>query len=143
MANRERLDKNEAFQRTSALWKTKWLFQELRRMVVDSSSVTDKETAAYYSRKNAAMGGRLRPFDSLDSLDHGRIRQQMLRERLLTFADSLAEQASISINYAILDTIRFSQSSVNPTMTVHLLKSNSNKMPFPIADPNWRVPAKQ
>ncbi|MDE2827638.1 MAG: peptidylprolyl isomerase [Bacteroidota bacterium] len=143
IANRERLDKNKAFQRTSALWKHKWLFQELRRLVVDSASVTHTETAAYYARKNAAMGGRLRPFDSLDSLDHGRVRQQMMRERLLTFADSLAEQASISINYAILDTIRFSQSTVNPTMTVHLLKSNSNKMPFPIADPNWRIPAKQ
>lgn len=143
IASRERLDKNKAFQRTSTLWKYKWLFQELRRLVVDSASVTDTETAAYYARKNAAMGGRLRPFDSLDSLDHGRIRQQMMRERLLTFADSLAEQASISINYAILDTIRFSQSTVNPTMTVHLLKSNSNKMPFPIADPNWRIPAKQ
>lgn len=143
IANRERLDKNKAFQRTSALWKHKWLFQELRRMVVDSASVTDTETAAYYARKNTAMGGRLRPFDSLDSLDYGRIRLQMMRERLLTFADSLAELASISINYAILDTIRFSQSAVNPTMTVHLLKSNSNKMPFPIADPNWRIPAKQ
>ncbi|MXZ04603.1 MAG: hypothetical protein F4Y90_03645 [Rhodothermaceae bacterium] len=143
MANRERLDTNKAFQRTSALWKTKWLFQELRRLVVDSASVTDSETAAYYARKNAAMGGRLRPFDSLDSLDQGRIRQQMIREGLLKFADSLAEQASISINHAILDTIRFSQSAVNPTMTVHLLKSNSNKMPFPIADPNWRIPAKQ
>lgn len=143
MANREQLDKDKAFQRTFALWKHKWLFQELRRMVVDSASVTDTETAAYYARKNAAMGGRLRAFDSLDSLDQGRIRQQMKRERLLTFADRLAEQASISVNYAILDTIRFSQSAVNPTMTVHLLKSNSNKMPFPIADPNWRIPAKQ
>ena len=83
IANRERLDKNKAFQRTSALWKHKWLFQELRRLVVDSASVTHTETAAYYARKNAAMGGRLRPFDSLDSLDHGRIRQQMMRERLL------------------------------------------------------------
>ena len=143
MAKKERLDKNANFQRTSSLWKHKWMFQQLRGQVVDSSVVDDSETAAYYSQRNTLMGGRLRPYGSLDSLDYRRIRQQLMRERLLAFADSLAEQAYISINHAVLDTMIFSQSAVNPTMTVHLLKSNSNKMPFPIADPNWRIPSTQ
>lgn len=142
MAHRERLDENDSFQRAMALWKHKWMFQELRGMVVDSS-MSRFETEAYYAQENAARDGRLHPYDSLDSLDQGRIHQQMMRDRLLAFADSLAEHARISINYAMLDTMTFSQSTVNPTMTVHLLKNNSNKMPFPIADPNWRVPAKQ
>lgn len=143
MAQKARLDRNATFQRTALLWKHKWLFQQLRGLIVDSSAVDDAETAAFYAQKNTATGGRLRPYSSLDSLDHRRIRLQLKRERLLAFADSLAGQAHISINHAMLDTMTFSQSAVNPTMTVHLLKSNSNKMPFPIADPNWQIPPTQ
>lgn len=143
MADSERLYENESFERTSTLWMQKWLFQELRAIAVDSTSVTKTEVGAYYARKNDEMGGRLRAFEALDSLDQRRILQQMLRDRLLQYADSLADDASIEINHAVLDTMTFSRSAVNPQMTVHLLKSNSNKMPFPIADPNWRTAAKR
>ena len=54
------------------------------------------------------------------------------------YVDSVAAQYTVRINEAVLDTLSLSVSETNPTMTVHLFKSNSNKMPFPIVDPNWR-----
>ena len=143
MAETEKLYQDTAFERTAQLWKDKWLFQELRKILADSAAVTWPDVAAYYADKNVATGMRLRPWQALDSTDHQRIKQQMLRDRVLSIADSLAQNSDIAINESILDTMTFSQSAVNPQMTVHLLKSNSNKMPFPIADPNWLVPARQ
>jgi len=60
-----------------------------------------------------------------------------LTQRLNQYVDSLDGKYKIWINEAMLDTLTPSSSELNPKMTVHLFKSNSNKMPFPIADPNW------
>ena len=54
------------------------------------------------------------------------------------FLDSLQNRVDVEINTAMLDTLQLDASVVNPYQTVHLMKSNSNKMPFPIADPNWK-----
>lgn len=54
-------------------------------------------------------------------------------------ADSLASEYKVEVNWQVLDTLRTSVSPQNPTQTVHLFKSNANKMPFPIADPNWQA----
>lgn len=61
------------------------------------------------------------------------------RARMKQVADSLANEYKVEVNWQILDTLSTSVSVKNPTQTVHLFKSNANKMPFPIADPNWQA----
>lgn len=57
--------------------------------------------------------------------------------RVVTLSDSLLARTEVIIHHAVLDTMTLSVSEANPFMTVHLMKSNSNRMPFPIVDPNW------
>jgi hypothetical protein len=53
------------------------------------------------------------------------------------WADSVRARYRVEINHDVLDTLTLHTSDANPLMTVLLYKSNSNKMPFPIADPLW------
>ena len=143
IAESERLYRDASFQRTLTLWKKKWLFQEYRKLLLNSADLSEAEIAAYYAQKNESLGGQLLSFDQLSVTAQERIRTQMQRDRLAAYADSLARGVDFEINREVLDTLSLSHSQVNPQMTVHLLKSNSNKMPFPIADPNWRTPLMQ
>ncbi len=59
-------------------------------------------------------------------------------QHLVAKAESLQAIYPPEINLAVLDTLQTSVSKANPTMTVHLFKNNANKMPRPIADPNWQ-----
>ena len=54
-------------------------------------------------------------------------------------AQQLMTQNEVSIRWGILDTLSLSVPAGQPGPTVHLLKSNSNKRPFPIVDPGWKV----
>lgn len=60
------------------------------------------------------------------------------RAAWLTHAESLLKNYDVKVNWKMLDTLTTNVSRINPTMTVHLFKNNANKMPFPIADPNWK-----
>ena len=92
----------ETMQRTTQQWKSKWLFQEYRKLLVQEAS----SDATAHVRKHA---------------------------------EALKDKYDVDVNWSMLDTLQTSVSAINPTMTVHLFKNNANKMPFPIADPNWRV----
>ena len=108
-------------------------------MLLDSSAVTDAEVKAYYRAKDREMEGEFFPYDQLSVQDKDRIKQRMMRDRITDYADSVSVFHDISINESVLDSLSLSVSTANPYMTVHLLKSNSNKMPFPIVDPGWKA----
>ncbi len=50
----------------------------------------------------------------------------------------LLDRYGVEVHTHILDTLRTEVSPQHPQMTVLLMKSNSNKMPFPIVDPGWK-----
>ena len=102
VAEKEDLHDDDNYRRTTELWKSKWLFQEYRNLLI-----ADKPA-------------------------------QEVRALVEAHAESLFARSDVYINWAMLDTLQASVSTINPTMTVHLFKNNANKMPFPIADPNWR-----
>ena len=54
-------------------------------------------------------------------------------------ADELLKESEVSIRWGVLDTLRTSIPAGSPGPTVHLLKSNSNKRPFPIVDAGWKA----
>ncbi len=62
------------------------------------------------------------------------------RSRLVELTDSLKALYDVEVYYGVLDTLTLSVSEMNPTMTVHLFKSHSNRQAFPIVDPNWKPP---
>ena len=99
LADNENLRNDEVYQRTVALWKSQWMFQE------------------YRNRFEAGQPG------VMSTIAH---------------AKSLMPEYDVEINWTMLDTLKTNVLPSNPTMTTHLFKNNANKMPFPIADPNWR-----
>jgi len=58
-------------------------------------------------------------------------------DHLALMADSLLRHEELDIDWSVADTLTGPASTVNPFMTVHLMKGSSSRMPFPIVDPNW------
>lgn len=139
IAEEEQLYDQPQHERSLALWKDKWMFQEYRKVLLDSSAITDAEVKAYYRAMDRKMEGEFYPYDRLSVQDRDRIKQRMMQDRITGYADSVLTFHEISINESVLDSLPLSVSTANPYMTVHLLKSNSNKMPFPIVDPGWKA----
>ena len=137
IAEEERLYDQPQYQRSLAQWKDKWMFREYRKVLLDSSAITDAEVKAYYQAKDREMEGEFYPYDRLSVQDRNRIKQRMMQDRITGYADSVSTFHKISVNESVLDSLSLSVSTANPYMTVHLLKSNSAKMPFPIVDPGW------
>lgn len=54
-------------------------------------------------------------------------------------ARRLLQENEVSIRWGVLDTLTTSIPEGSPGPTVHLLKSNSNKRPFPIVDAGWKA----
>ena len=138
VAKEERLDRNPQFKRSLELWKDQWMFQEYRQRLIAAADTTDSGVEDYYDHKDSTMEGTFYPYAQLDRQGRDRVRARMLQEWMGHYADSIAAQYDVTINEAMLDTLTLSSSSINPYLTVHLLKSNSNKMPYPIVDPSWR-----
>ncbi|MGI9173973.1 MAG: hypothetical protein ACR2GR_01460 [Rhodothermales bacterium] len=65
-------------------------------------------------------------------------KRPFVQYRLATYADSLVDATNVVINEAVLDTLTLSTPE-DARLTVQLLKSNSNKRPFPTVDPGWRA----
>jgi len=138
MAEQERLDEQPQYQRLLALWKDKWMFQAFRNILLDSTAIADAEIKAYYEQKDEEIAAAFYPYDRLSAQDKNRIKKKMMQESIASYVDSVSALHAIVIDETALDTLLLTVSTVNPYMTVHLLKSNSNKMPFPIVDPNWK-----
>ena len=105
---------------------------------LDSTAIAEAEVKAYYEQKDEEIAGDFHPYDRLSAQDKNRIKKKMMQDFIASYVDSVSAYHEITINDTVLDTLPLAVSTVNPYMTVHLLKSNSNKMPFPIVDPNWK-----
>ena len=54
-------------------------------------------------------------------------------------AEQLLSDNDVSVRWGILDTLNITMPEGSPGPTVNLLKSNSNKRPFPIVDASWKM----
>ena len=60
-------------------------------------------------------------------------------EAFVAQAEKLMDTYDVDVRWDVLDTLNVSVPEGKPGPTVHLLKSNSNKQPFPIVAPDWRT----
>ena len=138
MAEEERFAEQPQYQQTLAQWKDQWMFQAFRKILLDSTAIADAEVKAYYEQKDEEIAGDFHPYDRLSAQDKNRIKKKIMQDFIASYVDSVSAFHEITINETVLDTLPLAVSMVNPYMTVHLFKNNSNKMPFPIVDPNWK-----
>ena len=60
-------------------------------------------------------------------------------EAFVAHAKEKAEKYPVNVRWNVLDTLDVSTNPAVIGQTVNLLKSNSNKSPFPVVAPDWRV----
>lgn len=140
LATADNLAANADFQRTRSLWLDKWRYEAYRPYWKQQRALTEADVRAYYAQKEAEQDADFYPYDRLSETDKARIRDQVLGEAFQTTLDSLIAATPITINETVLDTLTLEMSAINPYMTVHLFKNNSNKQPFPIVDARWQKP---
>ncbi|MEZ4699438.1 MAG: peptidylprolyl isomerase [Rhodothermales bacterium] len=138
IARDERLDRSPAFQRAMQRWKEKWLFQEYARLLEQEHAPAPDALRAFYEAGTRQLGEAAIPYDSLTAAQRSRLTSRYALEARRRVADSLLAGEEVWIDEHMLDTLTLYVSPSNPYQTVNLLKSNSNKMAFPIVDPNWR-----
>ncbi len=137
MAADEQLDDTPEFRSTLEAWKDKWMFQEYVKLLLQSSPVVGVTALVdpggpWPEAEAGVAGSGSVPADAT---------QMRTRSWLAHYADSVAAGYGISVDTAMLDSLPLTHTASNPRLTVHLVKSNSNKMPFPIVDPGWRPAA--
>lgn len=140
LADTERLNQDATLQRTQALWHDKWRYEAYRPYWRQQRTFSEADVQAYYAEKEAAQDATFYPYERLSERDKTLIRDRLLKEHFQATIDSLAAITPITINATLLDTLTIETSAINPYMTIHLLKNNSNKQPFPIVDARWKQP---
>ncbi len=137
MAADEQLHDSPEFRSTLEAWKDKWMFQEYVKLLLQVPPVAG---AAGHGGSGGSWPEAEAGVADGDAVPAGAT-QMRTRSWLAHFADSVAAGYGISVDSAMLDSLPLTHTASNPRMTVHLVKSNSNKMPFPIVDPGWRPAA--
>jgi hypothetical protein len=137
MAEKDGLDQSPVVERSLRLWKEKWLFQEYARWLDETHAPTDPDLSADYDAGTRTLDEAVVPFDGLTAEQRSRLASRLAGETRRRVADSLLAGEQVWIDEYLLDTLTLNLSATNPTMTVNLLKSNSNKPAFPVVDPGW------
>jgi hypothetical protein len=137
MALDEDMDEKKAIQREVRQWEDKWLFQELRARTLDQVEFTNASVQAFLNQNPERFGyesGQLISLEELPELQLKRIRKDFLNHQVMKKAEEVRTRIPVEINTAVLDTIQVSKEQRIP---VQLFKQNSNRMAFPVVDPNW------
>lgn len=140
LAKKQKLEKHEQVQRDIKKWENKWVFQAVRGQILDTLTFTNPAVQAYFVQNASAYGvpfGAVPNYDAMDSLLKRRIKKDFLNHKLLAKAEELKKKYPVKIYYSVLDTLTVTGKNGNPGITIQLLKQNSNRLAFPVVDPNW------
>ncbi|MEO1021989.1 MAG: peptidyl-prolyl cis-trans isomerase [Bacteroidota bacterium] len=137
IADQEKLEQAEGVKSDIQAWSNKWVFQEMRRQVLDEVPFDNASVQAFFVERASTYGVdtvATPHLIELGELTQRRVRKDYLNYYLQLKIDELTNTYSITINDAVLDTIRVSGDQRIP---VQLFKQNSNRPAFPVVDPNW------
>lgn len=137
MAGDDNLVQSNDVQKDIKRWESKWLFQELRKQYLNETEFTNEAVQVYFNNHASKYGieeGASKNVRELSELLQKRVRKDYLTNQIVLKANVLKQNIPVEINYAVLDTIQVSKSQKIP---VTLFNQNSNRMAFPVVDPNW------
>lgn len=139
LAETDRINNNPHVERDVKKWEQKWVFQEMRKRVLDDIQFTRHQVKQFYNenRHHYSEAYENIEFEELPAQIERRFHRDFLNRKLIRFADSLKTDFPVEVNYAMLDTLELTHSQANPNMTFALFKQNSNRLAFPIVDPQW------
>lgn len=138
-ASSERLAERFEVQRDIRRWQDKWVFQETRNHILDTLVFNNDLVMQFVNSERSPYPDHIRgrSFNEYQEGSLKRFRRDFLAQALLDAAEEFKQKHQVTINYAMLDTIKVSQSSANPNMSLQVFNQNSNRMAYPILDPIW------
>lgn len=140
IAQQEELYNKPEVQREIKAWENKWVFQSMRAKFYDELSFSDEVVRDYFNTNKhqySFSGSTKIKYDDLSEALKTRIRKEYLNTRLLEYVDELKSKYEVKIYEEKLAELKPNNSKKNPLLQVQLFKQNSNRMAFPVVDPNW------
>lgn len=140
IASKEELEESQEVKRDIKLWENKWVFQALRAKYLSEVPFDNKKVEEFYEVNKANY-----PFVKQTNVAYSqlseevkkRIRKEYLNAHLEEYVESLKSKYPVHINKDKLAEINLKKDLTNPVQQVQLFKQNSNRMAFPVVDPNW------
>lgn len=140
IAQKENLSQRPGVLREIKAWENKWVFQSMRNRFLSNLEFNDQVVAEYFesNKKDYAFTGTSEiSYSQLSETLKNKVRKEFLNAKLMAFADELKSEYPVTIYEKKLAQLDLSSSKKNPLQQVQLFKQNSNRMAFPIVDPNW------
>lgn len=137
MAEKADIIQNENVQKDIRQWQDKWVFQAMRERELNKIPFTKDDVIDFYFSKEGQFVFQDIPFEELNEIQLRRVRKDYLNYRLKQKAKLLANTYKVTVYEDKLADIEVSKSTKNPYMQVQLFKQNSNRLAFPVVDPNW------
>ena len=136
----EKVHLRPAVRKEISQWTDKWVYRELRQQVASGIEISDEEAPKYFAKFKDRYKIR---WDDTPSYENNRTLVQIHATRQKELAAlnseiaSLKERFGITINQAVLDTITTIEFQKSHWATLNVFKRSSNRMAYPVTDPNW------
>ena len=122
------------------LWEHKWVFQETRKSFFDDLEFNDSVVQEFYLENPTLF-----PFNANGVIDFiklsdsvkRQVRSKYLTYHLQEYSKLLRSSFPVSINEELLAELEAQLATNASPIQTQLLKQNSNRMAFPVVDPNW------
>ena len=134
------LDKSPRLQYSLQQWRDKWVYDEARSHFLRGVKADTADARAFFERNLARYRLRRKTEPLFAEVRAEAARDAWLyqaRTALTGEAEALKQRYPVTINRAVLDTIRVTSAADNKWMSVQLFKSGSRRMAVPMADPAW------
>ncbi|MGB0347263.1 MAG: hypothetical protein ACPGGA_07245 [Balneolaceae bacterium] len=122
------------------LWEQKWVFQETRKAFFDDLEFNDSVVQEFYLGNPSLFhfnANGVIDFVKLSDSMKRQVRSKYLTYHLKEHANTLRESFPVSINEKLLAELEVQLKTNASSIQTQLLKQNSNRMAFPVVDPNW------
>lgn len=132
MAKEDDLLDSDSLRRVIRLWEDKWTYEALARSVRTSIDVSDDQARAYFDRHRDFWQEGSDFADVRDDVRERALRS-MTSVRLAEELDRLHDEASITVDRTLLDTMKLSAPGAPPVSVVAL---HTGRPAFPVVDPS-------
>ena len=139
-AKKRKLDKSKKLQKELTQWSDKWVYEEIRGLLVADLDIKDEQIREYFDKFKDKYKIRWDDDPQFSSFKNQAKRDVYIRNTkqiLNQKVDSLKNVYPIHINYAVLDTIQVIDFKKSKWISLQVYKQSSNRMAIPIVDPAW------
>ena len=140
MGEEGNLEESDEVQKEVQQWANKWVFQSARQHYLNQLTFNDEEVEKYYQLNSGDypfIKSEVVEYSKLADQTKRRVRRDYLTFHLNEYADSLSQTIPVSINEEKWISVLEQVDANRPEIPTQLFKQNSNRMAFPVVDPNW------